>query len=326
MRANQDSNDSAAAITSASPPASAPSVAAVVLNWNGREPLLRTIGALYESARPFEHVFLVDNGSSDGSVEAVRSSFSAVVSLVQAQNLGPGQGRNVGIERALASGVDYVFSVDNDIEVYPDTLGRLLETARQRPDAGVIGPMMYFRDRPGVIQNVGGQVRFRQNLVSPIGWLQHDEGQFSVAFDVDMVGSAAMLTPRWVFERVGAFDSGYIGYGLEDTDFCTKVRRAGWKIVCDPAAKVRHDFRFNHKYTYRRKYLEARNALFYLRKYGRLVDWAKYLFFSIGGLPYAFIREAFRGNLDGVRGKAEALVDALVRRDERAIEVFRAPD
>jgi hypothetical protein len=81
-----------------------------------------------------------------------------------------------------------------------------------------------------------------------------------------------------------------------------------------------------HKYNYRRKYLESRNAVLFLRKYGRSIDWAKYLFFAIGGLPYAFIREALRGNLGGVYGKAQGLFDALMRRDDRAIRVFRSAD
>ena len=303
-----------------------PSVTAVVLNWNGREPLLRTFAALYRSRYPFEELLLVDNGSSDGSVEAVQAAFPEVTVLAQEHNLGPGTGRNVGIRRAMASRADYIFNVDNDIEVFPETVRTLIETADQRPDIGVVGPMMYFRDRMNVIQNVGGQVRFRQNVVYPIGWLEPDHGQFNEPLKVDMVGSAAMLTRREVFEQVGYFDEGYIGYGLEDTDFCTKVRRSGWKVICNPQAKVRHDFRFNHKYTYRRKYLEARNAVFYLRKYGSRSDWAKFIFFSLGGLPYAFVREVLHGNVGGVIGKAQGLFDALVRREGRAVEVFRSQE
>jgi GT2 family glycosyltransferase len=304
----------------------APSVTAVVINWNGREPLLRTIAALYQSQYAFTEILLVDNGSVDGSVQAVKASFPSVVVLAQEHNLGPGQGRNVGIRRAMALCADYIFNLDNDIEIFPETVGTLIETAEQDPDVGVVGAMMYFRDRPNVIQNVGGQVRFRQNVVYSIGWLEPDHGQFNRPFQVDMVGSAAMLTRRKVFEQVGYFDDGYIGYGLEDTDFCTKVRLSGWKVVCNPWAKVRHDFRFNHKYTYRRKYLEARNAVFYLHKYGRSIDWAKFLFFSVGGLPYAFLRELLHGNVGGVVGKAQGLFDAMIGRNGRAIEVFRSPE
>jgi GT2 family glycosyltransferase len=303
---------------------SAPSVAAVVLNWNGREPVLRTIAALYKSDYPFEEILLVDNGSTDGSVEAVRAAFPAVVVLVQPCNLGPGQGRNVGIRRAVASGVDYIFNVDNDIEIFPDTVTILIEAAKGHPDVGVVGPMINFRSQPDVIHNVGGRVRFRQNLVEPIGWLEHDHGQFSQPLYVDVVGSAAMLTRREVFQQIGFFDADYIGYGLEDTDFCVKARRSGWTVMCDPRAKVRHDFQFNHKYTYRRKYLEARNAIIFLRKYGRWMDWGKYLIFAIGGLPYAFVREACHGNAGGVLGKARGLFDALMGSDGRAIEVFRS--
>jgi GT2 family glycosyltransferase len=301
-------------------------VAAVVLNWNGRECLLNTLTALYASMYPLTRVILVDNGSTDGSVEAVRSRFPDVAILAQGTNLGASEGRNIGIRHALASGVDYVFNIDNDIDVQPGTIGELIGVAEQRPDVGIVGPMMHFKDDPSLIQNVGARIRFHQNVHVPIGWLQRDRGQFAEPLEVDMVGSGAMLTRATVLEGVGQFDAGYLGCQLDDTDFCMKVRRAGWKIVCNPRARILHDFHFNHKYTYRRKYLESHNAVLFLRKYGRATDWARFLFFAIGGLPYAFAREAFTGNLHGVFGKARGLLDALLRREQRALRVFQSSD
>jgi GT2 family glycosyltransferase len=303
-----------------------PSVAAVVLNWNGRERVLETISALYKSEYPLQEIFMVDNGSIDGSVEAVQQKFPKVKILPQITNLGASEGRNIGIRHALASGVKYVFNIDNDIEVQPETIGELICLAEQRFDVGIVGPMMCFKDDPCLIQNVGAQISFRQNVHLPIGWQQHDRGQFIEPIEVDMVGSGAMLTRGQVFEQGGYFDAGYLGCQLDDTDFCMRVRRAGWKIVCNPRAKILHDFHFNHRYTYRRKYLESHNAVLFLRKYGRSIDWAKYLFFAIGGLPYAFIRESFQGNLGGVFGKAQGLLDALLGREHRALQVFQSRD
>jgi GT2 family glycosyltransferase len=303
-----------------------PSVTAVVLNWNGRERILETISALYKSVYPFKEILMVDNGSNDGSLEAVRDNFPRVKILPQKANLGVSEGRNVGIRRAVAAGVEYVFHIDNDIEVQPETVGELVRTAEERRDVGIVGTIMYFKSDPTLIQNLGGHICYRQHILLPIGWMERDRGQFTGPIEIDMVAGGAMLTRRAVFEQVGYFDEGYIGYGLEDTDFCVRVRRAGWKLLCNPRAKTFHDFQLTHKYNYRRKYLESRNAVCFLRKYGRSIDWAKYLFFSIGGLPYAFVREAFRGNLGGVVGKAQGLFDSIMRRDDRAIEVFQSRD
>jgi GT2 family glycosyltransferase len=302
------------------------SVTAVVLNWNGREPLLHTIAALCHSAYAFKEILLVDNGSTDGSVEAVRTAFPTVTILAQQRNLGASEGRNVGIRRAVAAGVDYVFNIDNDIEVYPETVGELVRVAEKRPDVGIVGTMMYFKHDPTLIQNVGARICFRQSVHLAVGWRQRDRGQFVEPIEVDMVGSGAMLTRRQVFEEAGYFDANYLGSGLDDTDFCMKVRRGGWKVVCNPQAKILHDFHFNHKYTYRRKYLESHNAVLFLRKYGRATDWAKYLFFAVGGLPYAFVREAVRGNLEGVSGKAQGIFDSLARREDKAMQVFLSHD
>ena len=317
----------AAAHTGGKPPADVTSsVAAVVLNWNGAERVLKTLSALYKSEYPLSDIFMVDNGSIDGSLEAVQKKFPTVKILPQKNNLGASEGRNVGIRHALASGVKYVFNIDNDIEVQPETIGELIRIAEQRSDVGIVGTMMYFKDDPSLIQNVGAQISFRQNVHLPIGWLQYDRGQFIEPIEVDMVGSGAMLTRREVFEQAGYFDAGYLGCQLDDTDFCMKVHRAGWKIICNPGAKILHDFYFNHRYTYRRKYLESHNAVLFLRKYGRFTDWAKYLFFAIGGLLYAFIRESFQGNLGGVFGKAQGLLDALLGREHRAVQVFLSRD
>lgn len=302
------------------------SVTAVVLNWNGREPLLQTLAALYRSDYAFNEILLVDNGSTDGSVKAVCTAFPAVEILAQNHNLGASEGRNVGIRRAVSAGADYVFNIDNDIEVYPDTVGELVRVAEERPDVGIVGTMMYFKDDPTLIQNVGARICFRQSVHLAVGWRQRDRGQFIEPIEVDMVGSGAMLTRRQVFEQAGYFDASYLGSGLDDTDFCMKARRSGWKIVCNPRAKILHDFHFNHKYTYRRKYLESHNAVVFLHKYGSASNWAKYLFFAIGGLPYAFVREAFRGNLGGVSGKARGIFDTLAGRHEKAMQVFRSRD
>ena len=252
--------------------------------------------------------------------------FPDVTILAQPRNLGVSGGRNVGLRQAVACGVDYIFHIDNDVEVQPDTIAQLVELAEQRPDVGVVGTMMYFKNDPTLIQNYGGYICYRQHILLPLGWMVRDVGQFDSPIEIDMVAGGAMLTRRQVFERVGYFDDSYIGYGLEDTDFCVRVRRAGWRLFCNPRAKTFHAFHATHRYNYRRKYLESRNAILFLRRYGRLADWMKYLFFAVAGLPYAFVREAVRGNLGGVRGKAEGLIDALIGRDGRAVEVFRTPD
>jgi GT2 family glycosyltransferase len=302
------------------------SVAAVVLNWNGRERVLETISALYKSEYPLQEIFMVDNGSTDDSIAAVQEKFPKVKILPQRTNLGVSEGRNVGIRRAVASGVDYIFHLDNDIEVQPETIGELVRVAEGRRDIGIVGTMMYFKSDPTLIQNLGGYICYRQHILLPVGWMERDRGQFTDPIEIDMVAGGAMLTRREVFEQVGYFDGGYIGYGLEDTDFCVRVRRAGWRLLCNPRAKTLHHFHLTHKYNYRRKYLESRNAVLFLRKYGRSIDWAKYLFFAIAGLPYAFIREASHGNLGGVYGKAQGLLDALMRREDRAMRVFLSPD
>jgi hypothetical protein len=235
------------------------------LNWNGRKVLLNTLRALEASRYPLCEIILVDNGSTDGSVEAVRSEFPNVTIIAERENHGASEGRNIGIRRALEQNPDYVFNIDNDIDVFPATISELVAAAAARPDAGVVGTMMYFKDKPDLIQNVGAAIRFKQNIHAPIGWRETDRGQYQDILDVDMVGSGAMLTRSDDFRTVGMFDGGYLGCQLDDTDFCMKVRAAGYRVYCNPRAKILHDFDYQHKYTFRRKYLEAHNAVLFVK-------------------------------------------------------------
>ena len=184
---------------------------------------------------------------------------------------------------------------------------------------GVAGAGIYYADRPDVIFSAGHWINWTQNLVGTRGANKRDTGQYAPLADVDYVGTGAMLTRRQVYEEVGLLDDGFIGYGYEDTDFGIRVNKAGYRVVCYLPARVWHQPHTNiGRYSFRKKYLEGRNAIRFMNMYGSPSRWMKFVFYASLGLLYASIREGLRGNMGGVIGKARGLYDGLRGREDFA--------
>jgi GT2 family glycosyltransferase len=299
-------------------------VSTVTLNWNGKTVLRQCLQSLVEQDYPIEEMIVLDNGSSDGSIDMVMDEFPKVTLLRQAENLGVPKGKNIGIRKALEGKSDYIFALDNDLYSDKSTIAQLVRILDNNPDIGIVGATIYYSDRPDVIFSAGQWVNWTQNLVANRGANQKDAGRLAALEDVDYVGAGAMLARRKVFEKVGLLDEDYIGYGYDDTDFCLRVKDSGFRVVCYLPAKVWHEPQSGiGRYSYKKKYLEARNAIRFMRIYGTPPRWAKFTIYVTLGLLYAFFREGLRGNMGGVKGKAQGLVDGILSRDELARELLK---
>jgi GT2 family glycosyltransferase len=296
-----------------------PVVSAVVLNWNGERCLLPCLRSLQQSAYPLYETIVVDNHSTDSSVALVRAKFPDAIVLENKKNLGAAAGRNVGLRRALARPVHYVFTLDNDLVVEPDTVLTLISYAEKDERIGVVGAKIYESNRAKQIWAVGFKIDYTQNVTRNIGTQEEDKGQYEQLHEVDAVGTGAMLTAKRVYEDVGLLDESFIGYGFEDTDFCVRARKKGYRVVVGPAAKAWHapHSGIGH-YTYKKKYLETRNAVLFMRKHGTPSSWLKYVFFYALSVPAALAVRGLRGDLAGVRGKLEGFFDGLRKREDKA--------
>ncbi len=183
---------------------------------------------------------VVDNHSTDGTAEAIKSSYGERVSiLVNHENIGFSRGNNVGIEHALERGADWVLLLNNDTIVDPGLVSALVEAAVRSPDIGVVGPKIYYSDPADRIWSAGGEVFLSRGTARHIGIRERDTGQYDTAHDVDYVSGCALMASRAVFETIGALDPSYTAY-FEDTDFCMRARRNGFRVRYAPAAIVWH--------------------------------------------------------------------------------------
>jgi GT2 family glycosyltransferase len=208
---------------------------AVVLNWNGGEDTL----AALESLNGVETI-CVDNGSEDGSPDAVAERFPQVELIRTGVNLGFAGGNNVGIRRALARGADWVLLLNNDAVADAELPAALTAAAEARPDAGVLACKVFFAEPPDVLMYAGGRVNLRLGSGGrQDGFGERDDGRFDSLRDVDRATGAAMAVSRAAIERAGLLDESLFAYA-EDTEWCLRIREAGFAVVFVPDAKVWH--------------------------------------------------------------------------------------
>jgi GT2 family glycosyltransferase len=244
-----------------------PLVGIVILNWNRPEHItacLRSVGCL---DYPAFQTIVVDNGSTDGSPSIIRQQFPDVSLIENGRNLGFAAGNNVGISYLLGRGVDYVLLLNDDAEIAPDALHWLVRAGDSDPTIGVLGPTIYYYHPNNVIWSAGGMVdklgTAHHRSVDAVA--QESDAVVEAARDVDYVTGCALLIKRQVIEAVGMLDERFFAY-YEETEWCARARRAGFRVAYVPPARVWHKIsqtERSHSCDY--LYLMTRNRLLYLR-------------------------------------------------------------
>jgi hypothetical protein len=282
----------------------APRVAALVLNFNGRDVTLQALASLAQMTYPAFDLVHVDNGSTDGSDAAVAAAFPDVVRLRAEVNRGPARGVNLGLSWALERGYDYVLVLNNDIEVDPEMLTEMVRLAEADPGIGCVGPKAYYFSERDVIWSAGGRIRFREAVTAEEGEGEVDRGQWDADREVGYVNGCAMLVRRAALEAAGLWDPLFF-VGVEDADFCMRVKAAGFSCWYAHRARLWHMVsRSTGVYTPGRTFNTGRNTALFLRRYAGPAGWARALPAIAATLPAAFVRELFRKNARAVVAKA----------------------
>ena len=213
---------------------------AVVLTWNGAHLLPRCLEAIRrQDAGARVHVVVVDNASTDDTAALLARDFPEVEHLRMAENLGYGRANNEAMRRALQGGSEFVALINNDVEIAPDWLRRMLEAARAQPAAGLFAGTLLFHDQE-VVNSTGlqidglGRARDRDFRV-PLARFAREDGPVA-----GVSGGAALLRTR-MLEEVGLFDPAYFAY-YEDVDLSLRAARAGYASWYVRGATARHRF------------------------------------------------------------------------------------
>jgi GT2 family glycosyltransferase len=227
---------------------------------------------LESSDYPNLKVLVLDNASTDDSLRAIGERFPAVQIMALEQNLGYAGNNNVGIEAALRQGADWVFVLNEDTLLAPDCIRLMVACAGREEHVGIVGPMVYHHSEPQVIQSAGG-IFGRDLQAWHTGQNEQDVGQFGEPRPVGWISGCAILVRREVIEQVGALDERFFYY-FEETEWCLRAGKAGWKVYHVPEAKLWHkgvqrDYKPNANVTY----YATRNRFLMLAKH-RAPLWA----------------------------------------------------
>jgi hypothetical protein len=215
-------------------------VTIIVLNWNGLMDTLDCLASLAVLEYPNFEIVVVDNGSTDGSVGVIRGRFPRVQVIENSENLGYTGGNNTGLRYAWTNGADYTLLLNNDTQVAPDFLCRMIAATEVEPIIGVAGPTIYYHARPELIWSAGGAIDWRRGKTWMLGLNTGDVGQLgSEPRQVDFVTGCALLVKRSVVDRVGLLDERFFAY-YEEAEWCVRARRAGFRVIHVPQAKVWH--------------------------------------------------------------------------------------
>ena len=206
-------------------------VAVVVLNWNGWQDTIQCIASLLSTDYAHFSLLLVDNGSTDGSVDHIKNAFPSINILQSGSNLGFGGGCNVGMRYALTQGAKYIWLINSDAKVDPGALSALVEMADQNPALGAVGSVLYEADQANRIQLWGGG---RVNL-----WLGTSRHR-RFAGPIDFVSGASVLLRCAALQKIGLFDEARFFMYWEDTDLAFRLRKAGWQLAVAADSKIWH--------------------------------------------------------------------------------------
>ena len=215
----------------------------IIVNWNTKDLLCQCIDSLAHTVKKIDtEIFVVDNGSTDGSIGAVREKFPGVRLIENSLNLGFAKANN----RALPiSKGRYLLLLNPDTQVKDEAIPQMLSFMNAHPEAGVVGAQLLNAD--GSKQNsIANFPSLATELVnkSLLRWLFPEkfpgkETDYPGPVEVDSVIGACMLLRREAVEQVGLLDEGYFLF-LEETDWCYRTKKAGWKIYHIPQAEVLH--------------------------------------------------------------------------------------
>ncbi|MEG3967136.1 glycosyltransferase family 2 protein [Microcoleus sp. T2B6] len=214
-----------------------PKVLVIILNWNQKDDTIGCLNSLKKINYPNYHIIVIDNNSSDDSVNAILQAHPTIEVYKQKSNYGCAGGRNAGVKYA-DNQTDYILFLDNDTEVSPKFLTYLIETAEQELTVGIVSSMILYWDNPSIAWTSGGSID-RNGIVTALYYNEPQSTVPNASYKVDWVPGCVLLARKSLFEEIGDFNETYFIY-FEDVDWCLKAKQAGYYVVVDPRSIVYH--------------------------------------------------------------------------------------
>jgi GT2 family glycosyltransferase len=302
---------------------SPPKVGVVILNWNNYSDTASCLNSLDEITYENAFVVVVDNGSEDGSGERLANEFDWCEFGFNEENLGFSGGCNVGIEYALEQGADYVLLLNNDIEVSPDFLGPLVNTAERHKRVAAVGGVIYDGHSDDV-WDAGGEMR---PLIANVS--RYKEVKSNEEYRTEFVTCAqALLSKEFLQEHL--LDEEYF-FGVEEIDLSWRANKDGWKLFTNPNSEVYHDvgssteemFHGKRLFSSFQKYHNTRGRLYFASKNLNPLYALSYYATALTMFPMFYLWLGVRyGRWDIIYAHFLSIYDYLTNRSIKKVSYF----
>jgi len=272
----------------------------LLVNWNGKDDTLACLASLRKVSYQPRHILVIDNASTDGSVEAIRAQFPEVEILANARNERFAAANNQGLQRALQAGAELVLLLNNDTEVAPDFLDHLVQAIKSRDDAGLAAPKIYYHHNPNLLWFAGGKVNLWTGRISHRGLRQLDSPEkFNQTEAVDYLTGCAILAKRACLEKIGLLDESYFMYA-EDADWCRRAQQAGFHCLYQPAAKIWHKVSASAGGAFK-VYHKVRGNFLFFKRYAKWYHWPTIALGVVLGVIVEIIRQFWQNPSQALR-------------------------
>lgn len=216
------------------------SVFVIVLAWNHKEDTREALQSFLLDTYSNKKIIVVDNASTDGTSDMIKSEFEGIEILRSEENLGVSGGYNLGIDYAVSQNADYILIANNDIIIDEMMISGLVETLEKYPNAGIAMPKIfhYYGDRTR-LWCTGAHWRKFPPTVKMTDFDRKDWDMGSEPISIDFAPSCVLLLRKQAVEEIGNFDTSYFFY-FDDWDFSKRSKQAGHDILFVPTARMWH--------------------------------------------------------------------------------------
>jgi GT2 family glycosyltransferase len=295
-----------------------PLVSIIILNYNQLKVTCEFIDSARTLTYPNYEIIMVDNASAEDPTEYVHQHYPEVKLIRNKKNLGFTGGNNVGIRAGKG---EYFLIINNDTEVVPDLLDRLLEPFARDPLVGVVSPKIRYFSHPNIIQYAGfTEVNPFTGRNRPIGGMMEDLGQFDTPGYTAYAHGAAMMVKKAVIEKVGLLPDIFFIY-YEELDWSAHIRRAGYKVYYQPSALIFHKESITMgKESAMKAYFHNRNRILFMRRNTTVLQFMFFVMFYLTlALPKTVIKYLIKGQREHLKNFFKGLYWNLITPKYRTI-------
>lgn len=235
-------------------------VLAIIVTYNGMQWLKYCLDSLYQST-VLPDVFIVDNGSNDDTQLFIKNNYPKVVFHQSDNNIGFGRANNIGLQYAIDECYDFVYLLNQDAWILPETISSLIELSKKHPEYGILSPFQMSADGYTIDKAFASRLKTWDIYYSILSDFYNNNAVD--VYEAESVMAAHWFMTRNCIEKVGGFSPSFPHYG-EDDNYSQRVRYKGLKIGVIPRLKVVHDRQWRTIETRKKIYLQYTEWLFKL--------------------------------------------------------------